>query len=160
MKIEETFRDTRNHRFGWSFEDARSQSNERILVLLMVAVLGVTAITLLGQAAESQGLERNFQANRTTRARRVLSLFYLGRNVLNRGEDTAFSSHELLSRFDEIKNRIAALESEILSDSEGIPEAPSLFFVKSYRLRTNHVSIHQTTVNLGIFSNIPVALHL
>jgi hypothetical protein len=28
MQIEETFRDKKSHRFGWSFEDARSDSTE------------------------------------------------------------------------------------------------------------------------------------
>src|SRR5262249_15525701 len=39
MQIEETFRDTKNHRFGWSLGDVRLSTPERTAVLLTLAAL-------------------------------------------------------------------------------------------------------------------------
>jgi len=83
MQIEETFRDTKNHRYGWSLEDVNTRYNERLAVLLMLASLGMIAAHLVGLAAERKGLHLRMQAN-TTRSRRVLSLFLLGKYVLRR----------------------------------------------------------------------------
>ena len=77
MTIEECFRDTKNHRFGWSFEDARSRCLKRIEVLLLIASLGYLIVISVGWQAERAGLHHSFQAN-TTKHRRVLSLFVLG----------------------------------------------------------------------------------
>ena len=82
MQIEESFRDAKNHRFGWSFEDARSASCVRLQVLLLLDALAMLAVTLLGKAAELLHIHRAYQAN-TTRHRRVLSLFFLGKLVYN-----------------------------------------------------------------------------
>jgi hypothetical protein len=76
MKIEETFRDAKNHRFGWSLRDVRSRSGERLTVLLLLVALGTIAVTLLGFEAERRRVPRAYQAN--TVSRRVLSHFVLG----------------------------------------------------------------------------------
>ena len=81
FQIEETFRDTKSHRFGFSFEDARSGSERRLNNLLLIAILAAYATTVLGIAAETEGIHREMQAN-TIRHRRVFSLFTLGRFVL------------------------------------------------------------------------------
>ena len=39
MQIEETFRDTKNHRFGWSLGDVRLSTPQRTAVLLTLAAL-------------------------------------------------------------------------------------------------------------------------
>lgn len=84
MQIEETFRDIKSHRYGWSFEDARSDSPERLNVLLLIAALGAVAVLIVGTAAEQQGFTRHYQAN-TVRNRRVLSVFFLGKTVMADG---------------------------------------------------------------------------
>lgn len=84
MKIEETFRDVKNHRFGWSLHHVRSKSTDRLTVLLLLASLAMIAVTLLGFATERNNVHRSYQAN--TDKRRVLSLFVLGLAVLARGE--------------------------------------------------------------------------
>jgi Transposase DDE domain len=82
MQIEETFRDTKDHRFGWALLQARSSSSSRLEVLLLLAALATAAVILCGLQAERLGLHRGYQAN--TVRRRVLSLFALGVAVIAR----------------------------------------------------------------------------
>ncbi len=84
MQIEEAFRDTKNHRFGWCFEDARSRSCARAGTLLLIASMAMLALTVIGRCAEKLGIHRGYQAN-TTRHKRVLSLFVLGKLIVQRG---------------------------------------------------------------------------
>lgn len=84
MQIEETFRDAKNHRFGWSFRYTWSSSEKRITLLLLLSCLAMLAVTFVGLAAEAQGFCRRYQAN--TVKRRVLSYFVLGSAVVRRGE--------------------------------------------------------------------------
>jgi DDE family transposase len=82
MQIEETFRDTKDHRFGWALLQARSSSPSRLDILLLLAALATAAVILCGLQAERLGLHRGYQAN--TVRRRVLSLFGLGVAVIAR----------------------------------------------------------------------------
>ncbi|MBK8999720.1 MAG: IS4 family transposase [Myxococcales bacterium] len=82
MQLEESFRDLKSHRFGWSFECARSKDPRRIGLLLLIATLASLATLVVGIAGERLGLSRQFQAN-TVRNRRVLSLMTLGRRIIN-----------------------------------------------------------------------------
>jgi hypothetical protein len=83
MQIEETFRDTKNIRFGWSFRHAFTRSANRYAILLLLAALAGFVLTIIGIAAEKRDLHLLYQAN-TIRHRRVLSLFYLGKAILAR----------------------------------------------------------------------------
>jgi hypothetical protein len=76
MQIEETFRDAKNHRFGWSFRHVSTSNVQRLEVLLLLVALAILVATELGLAAELSGIHRHYQAN--TETRRVLSLFFLG----------------------------------------------------------------------------------
>jgi hypothetical protein len=82
MQIEETFRDTKNHRFGWSLGDVRLSTPQRTAVLLTLAALAFLVVTLIGMAAERRGVHRAYQAN--TEKRRVLSFFVLAAAILRR----------------------------------------------------------------------------
>jgi hypothetical protein len=84
MQIEETFRDAKNHRFGWSLRHVRTQSVERMTAILMLTTLATLAVTLVGHAAEHHGHHRAYQANTVTR--RVLSFFALGTAILQRSD--------------------------------------------------------------------------
>ncbi len=86
MQIELTFRDLKSHRFGWGFEDARCRSTTRVAVQIMLGALASLVLLLVGMAAETAGLRKQFQANTTTK-RRVLSLVALGRAVIRSGDD-------------------------------------------------------------------------
>lgn len=121
MQIEETFRDTKNHRFGWSFEDAQSTTCERIRVLLLIATLGMLAVTILGQAAELQCHHLDYQANRTRRKRRVISLFFLGKNIIEAGDSDRYLLRDLRASFIEIRKKLPILSQQNISDFVGIP---------------------------------------
>jgi hypothetical protein len=110
MQIEELFRDTKNHRYGWCFEDSNSQSCERLRVLLLIAAVAVIAVTLIGQTGERHGMARHYQAN-TIRKRRVLSLFVLGVNLIHREHEAIFKENELRQSFDEIRSKFGWLEA-------------------------------------------------
>jgi Transposase DDE domain len=85
MQIEETFRDAKNHRFGWSIGTVRLSTPQRAAVLLALAALAFLVITLIGMAVERSGRHRAYQAN--TETRRVLSLLVLATAILRRAEN-------------------------------------------------------------------------
>jgi hypothetical protein len=93
MQIEETFRDAKSHRFGWSFGALRSRSKARLAVLLALASIAMLAVILVGFSTEQNGTHRQLQAN--TSKRRVLSLFTVGKTMLARGVER-FRLSELL----------------------------------------------------------------
>lgn len=82
MKIEEAFRDTKSHRYGWAFECARSASAQRLEVMLLIGALASFVCIMAGLVGERLRLTCALQAN-TIRNRRVLSLFQAGRYLLN-----------------------------------------------------------------------------
>jgi hypothetical protein len=76
MQIEETFRDVKNPRFGWSLRHVRGYDANRLTLLLLFAAIAALIVTLIGLAASAIGRHRRYQAN-TVRTR-VLSHFVLG----------------------------------------------------------------------------------
>lgn len=112
MQIEESFRDTKNHRFGWSFEDARSRSCARMATLLLIAAMAMLALTLVGRCAEMLGLHFSYQAN-TTRGRRVLSLFVLGKNIVQRNDLAFLTSKTLNEAMRDLRATILAHSDEV-----------------------------------------------
>lgn len=76
MQIEETFRDTKSTTFAMAMQTARSRAPERLLGLLMLAMLAAFFLWHLGQLAEAEGLHRRYRA--TTRSTREISLIFLG----------------------------------------------------------------------------------
>jgi hypothetical protein len=103
--IEETFRDTKSHRFGFGLRYARSRSLARIQVLLLLVALATLVLWLVGLAASAQNLARRFQAN-TISERAVLSIPFLGRQILLR-RLAAFDA----SALDQALERLCALIS-------------------------------------------------
>jgi hypothetical protein len=85
MQIEETFRDAKNHRFGWSLGTVRLSTPQRAAVLLAVASLAFLVATLIGMTAERSGRHRAYQAN--TETRRVLSFMVLATAIIRRAEN-------------------------------------------------------------------------
>lgn len=81
MQIEETFRDQKNHRYGWCARDLSSHVPERLTVMLLIAALAQYAQTILGCVAESMHWNKTFTTNTRT-SRPVHSRFYLGALVL------------------------------------------------------------------------------
>lgn len=83
MQIEESFRDLKSSRYGFGFEHSYSRHIARIETLLLIAMLASTIAWLVGLAAERMNLHYNFQVN-SVKSRRVLSLFFLGCQVIRR----------------------------------------------------------------------------
>ena len=96
MQIEESFRDIKNPRFGWSFRHAFSRSAERYNVLMLISALATLVVTAIGRLAEEAGCAADYQAN-TIRNRRVLSLFFLGKELIRRREWEALPGIDALS---------------------------------------------------------------
>ena len=87
MHIEELFRDLKNHRFGWSLRTARTKSACRYAIMILIAFLSYFIVMMVGISMEKSRDHLKYQSNSIT-SRRVLSLFFLGKEVLRlRGFD-------------------------------------------------------------------------
>jgi len=101
MQIEEAFRDIKNSRWGFSFNEARCSKTYRYENLLMIAQLASLAVWLIGHIAESKNWQRSYQAN-TVRTEKVLSTIFLGLEVIKRGADD-FLKQEFTSAIRQIR---------------------------------------------------------
>ena len=93
MQIEESFRDTKNPRLGLSLTETESKCNKRLEVLLLIGMLAQLAYILIGKAAYIKGYFKQFQGNTIT-TRKVLSYFYLGREITSH-PNIEFSPYDL-----------------------------------------------------------------
>lgn len=84
MQIEEGFRDIKNTRWGFAFNEARCSATYRYDNLLLVAHVATFAVWLIGQVAQLKGWQRRYQAN-TVKHEKVLSTFFLGLEVIRQG---------------------------------------------------------------------------
>lgn len=82
MRIEQSFRDTKNLRLGMGLDAARSRSAERLQMLLLIAHLALFVQRLIGECARKTQLELPLTANRRTR-RAEISVLTLGRRILD-----------------------------------------------------------------------------
>lgn len=80
MQIEETFRDTKNPRFGWALSHSNTKSTRRFDVLLLLGALATFVVMLVGAVAQCRGYEPTLRASSTKN--RVLSIFTLGNLTL------------------------------------------------------------------------------
>jgi len=94
MQIEEAFRDLKSHKYGFGFEDSYSRSIKRIEILLLIAMLASLIAYIVGYIAESKNLQFQFQAN-SIRKHRVLSLFFLGCQVVKKNIQILISELEM-----------------------------------------------------------------
>lgn len=101
MRIEETFRDFKNLRWGWSLRHCGSRSPRRLEALLLIGAIALFVQQMVGCAAENLGLHREHQAN-SERRRRVLSIFVLGGLVL-RSEVPRLTVEHLETALDEMR---------------------------------------------------------
>lgn len=103
MQIEESFRDIKNSRWGFSLDEAKVSTKFRYENLLLVGVLATFAVWLTGKVAELKNVHRQYQAN-TIKKRNVLSTFYLGSRVLNK--------QALDIKREDFKDALAALQEQ------------------------------------------------
>jgi Transposase DDE domain len=84
MQIEQSFRDRKSYRNGWSMHCAATRSSQRMSVLILLSSLAEVAVQLVGRALAGTAIARQFQAN-TERKRRVLSFFFIGCRAIRQG---------------------------------------------------------------------------
>lgn len=76
FSIEESFRDTKDPRYGLGLVDVRIKRPDRRDRLILIAAVAQALLTLLGAASEASGLDRTMKANTVTK--RTHSLFRQG----------------------------------------------------------------------------------
>lgn len=109
MQIEQNYRDTKNHRWGWCFDQNGSRRYERLEILLMISALATIVQLSVGCAGERKQLHHSFQAN-TIRDRRVISLFVLGHFLLRQKAQHLLALHEIRAGFAEFLAKIQSVE--------------------------------------------------
>jgi hypothetical protein len=102
MQIEEAFRDTKNHRWGYALDDSRTTMAYRFENLLLIGMMATWATWLIGKIAQSKQWHWRYQAN-TVKTRNVLSLFFLGGEIVKR-VTTQFTRHEYLHALKSVRN--------------------------------------------------------
>lgn len=81
MRIEQSFRDTKNLRLGQGLQTTRSRTRERLQMLLLIGHLAAFVQRLIGEEAKAHQLEFNFMATRRT-TRPEISTLTLARRIL------------------------------------------------------------------------------
>ncbi|HEX6276008.1 MAG TPA: IS4 family transposase [Polyangiaceae bacterium] len=109
MQIEQTFRDLKSYRYGWSTRHIRTAHRQRIDVLLLVAALAAVAMHLLGLTIRGGVLARGLQAN-TERRRNVFSTFFLGRLALHENLEAKLPHRTLRAAIRDLITRLPSVE--------------------------------------------------
>lgn len=100
MQIEEEFRDTKSHKYGFGLRYSLSNKVERISVLLLIATLAMFVCWLIALAAIRKKRQFDYQSN-SIKSRTVLSVCYLACQLIRKRE--RFNKSELLSSLSELK---------------------------------------------------------
>lgn len=103
MQIEEDFRDTKSHQYGFGLRYSRTNCGLRIAVLLLIAALASFVCWLIALTAKRQGMDRDYQAN-SVRDRNVLSVIYLACQIVRR--KIPFREQELWYSLNELRQLI------------------------------------------------------
>ncbi len=83
MQIEESFRDLKNARNGFSLRQCRSCGKKRLDIALLIGALAMLVLWIIGMAAKLKNMQYGFQSN-TIRNRDVLSIINIGWQALER----------------------------------------------------------------------------
>lgn len=83
MQIEESFRDLKNARNGFSLRQCRSCGKKRLDIALLIGALAMLVLWIIGMAMKLQNIQYSFQSN-TIRNRDVLSIINIGWQALER----------------------------------------------------------------------------
>ncbi len=84
MQIEESFRDTKNARYGLALRFTGTRSTPRLMVLMLIAHIVTLILYFIGIAAETRKMHFAMQSN-SVKTRRVLSPVYLACLLIHRG---------------------------------------------------------------------------
>lgn len=91
MQIEEDFRDIKSHKYGFGLRYSLSKSAKRMEVLLLIAALACLVCWLIALSAKKNNLHLDYQSN-TIKNRNVLSVMYLGCQIIRRHNEISFES--------------------------------------------------------------------
>lgn len=95
MQIEQSFRDLKNSRYGFSFKNTLTRSVSRLNVLLLIVAIVNFIAWAVGRLAEQK--QWHFKCQSNTSKKRTLSLFYLGTIILkSKSYDVAVSEISLM----------------------------------------------------------------
>ena len=83
MQIEESFRDIKNNKNGFSLRQCRSFSKERLDIALLIGALAMFVLWLVGTVIKQKNVHYGFQSN-TIRNYDVLSVVNIGWQALER----------------------------------------------------------------------------
>lgn len=111
MKIEESFRDLKSHRFGFGLNNTGTKTKERLEVLLLISNIAVLVAWLIGKIVVSYGRHYAYQAN-TTKTRRVLSTFFIGCRAIKKPDKEKIRLKDLLLSFNLLVNDIKEFHHE------------------------------------------------
>lgn len=91
MQIEEDFRDLKSHKYGFALRYSMSNNAKRLEVLLLIAALACLICWLISLSAKKRNKHLDYQSN-TIKNRNVLSVIYLGCQLIRRKEIFTFES--------------------------------------------------------------------
>ena len=109
MQVEETFRDLKSHRYGWSTRHIRTSSSCRFDLLLLIGALAAVAMHLIGVSIRGRRIAHGLQAN-TERRRKVFSSFFLGRLVITQNLEAALPEQTLRTKLGSLVLAIPSVE--------------------------------------------------
>lgn len=100
MQIEEDFRDTKSHQFGFGLRYSQTNNAERLKILLLIGMLCMFTCWIIALAAKSKRLHYDYQSN-TVKDKTVLSVSFLACQLIRRGH--YFRYKELVNAFEGLK---------------------------------------------------------
>jgi len=105
MQIEESFRDMKNRRSGFSLRDSRTNTAPRLTILMLINTLAQLAVWLIGRAGQARVLHHELQAN-TIRTKNVLSTFFVGCQLVH--HKIRFYKHQIVDALLQLNAAVAA----------------------------------------------------
>lgn len=110
MQIEESFRDLKNYRNGFSLRASRSKCIKRFDILILISTIATYILWLVGLACKRKSYHYGLQTN-SIKHMDVLSIFTIGMESLRRFK---FQKHELLYSETQMRGLIWDLRGIIL----------------------------------------------
>jgi hypothetical protein len=109
MQIEEAFRDLKSERYGLGFTASHTRGALRLANLLLIGALALLVLWWVGQATQQQHRAYHYQAN-TRKHRPVLSLIFLGRQVMRRAAG-GITPHHLRQAIRSLQHQLAQMHA-------------------------------------------------
>jgi|SRR5580698_5221451 hypothetical protein len=103
MQIEEEFRDTKSHRYGFGLRYSLSTIGKRLEVLLLIATLATFLCWLISLSAYQKSRQLDYQSN-SIKTGGVLSVTYLACRLVNKEE--YFTKKELLASLKQLQKMV------------------------------------------------------